>query len=281
MQHANIGSYVEPMIWGYASDIHKFIQPHLWDKYSRIFPTAWAASAFKGAFGERLMIPPMQKHLENNMKWLAIIAKEGTRFSNELQGIALTGWQRYDHFAVLCELLPTAMPSLITTLSTVSKGYFSVDQKDNFISHVLECPNRPDNRRSGRPWIELHSTHYNQLFSMCAYPGNAVYKHISRLSEKLTETRNYLATVRAKSAWMSDYNIRYNFSSPNRIRDITSNTPRYIEDLKDLAQETRKIMDDIYDEHIIGEFIEQEIYPLIMELRQHEEDGRKLISRKN
>ena len=66
------------------------------------------------------------------------------RFSKGIRGIALTGWQRYDHFATLCELLPSAIPSLITSLSTVSKGYFSADPKDNEIMNLLDCSNLYD-----------------------------------------------------------------------------------------------------------------------------------------
>lgn len=280
MQMSHIGTYVEPMIWVYANDIYRFIQPHLWDKYSKVFATAWAASAFKGAFGESLMIPPIQKHLENNLRWLAVIAKEGTRFSKGFQGVALTGWQRYDHFAVLCELLPTAMPSLITCLSTMSRGYFNVEAKDNAILNILDCPNRPDGRRSGRPWIEFQTLNHNHIFQTCSYPGSAVYKYMLQLFEKLHEVANYLTHVQTRSAWMSDYNVRHNFSSPIRVRELISSTPHYIEDLSYFARQAHKVFDDIFDEHTIAEFIEQNIYPLMEQLHKHEESGRALLTRK-
>ena len=32
------------------------------------------------------------------------------------------GWSRYDHFAVLCELLPASLPSLVINLMVASLG---------------------------------------------------------------------------------------------------------------------------------------------------------------
>lgn len=76
---SGLGKLVEPMIWAYTEDIYKFISSITWDKYSQIFKTVWVAGAFKGAFGETLMIPPGRRHLENTLRWLAIIQGEGTR----------------------------------------------------------------------------------------------------------------------------------------------------------------------------------------------------------
>lgn len=79
LKNSGIGKMVEPMIWVYAEDIYKFIQSQAWDKYSQVFPTAWVAGAFKGAFGETLMVPSGRRHLENTLRWLAIIQGEGSR----------------------------------------------------------------------------------------------------------------------------------------------------------------------------------------------------------
>lgn len=42
---------------------------------------------------------------------------------NEFRGTAFTGWSRYDHYAMLCELLPTALPSLALCLRVWLHGY--------------------------------------------------------------------------------------------------------------------------------------------------------------
>lgn len=42
---------VEPMVWVYTEDIYRFVPLQIWDRYAAAFPTAWTASAFKGAHG--------------------------------------------------------------------------------------------------------------------------------------------------------------------------------------------------------------------------------------
>lgn len=281
LQNSQIGSYVEPMVWVYASDIYHFIQPQLWNTYAKVFPSAWAASAYKGAFGESLLVPPLQQHLENNIRWLAVIAKEGGRFAKGLRGLALTGWQRYDHFAVLCELLPVGMPSLMTSLSTVSKGYFSTNPRDNELLRVLRCVFQPDSRRSGHPWLELHpNAHYSQLFAVCSYPGHLVFKYALRLYDKLVEVRNYLQQTREHSAWLSDYNVRHNFSSPLRVQELTARTPQLVEELRAMAREAQQLLWEVYDEHTVAEFVEQHIYPSISALHQQLASGQTLLQRR-
>ena len=87
-----------------------------------MFPSFWISSAFKGAFGETLIVPDVSRHLENNLNWLDVGRTESSKFRQGLRGIAITGWQRYDHFSNLCELLPAAIPSLAVNLLTTSRG---------------------------------------------------------------------------------------------------------------------------------------------------------------
>lgn len=80
LQNSGLGKIdVQPMVWAYSEDIYKFIQSQTWDKYSQVFKTVWTAGAFKGAFGETMMVPVGRRHLENTLRWLAIIQGEGSR----------------------------------------------------------------------------------------------------------------------------------------------------------------------------------------------------------
>ena len=67
------------------------------------------------------------------------MAREAKRFRLGLAGIALTGWARYDHFAVLCELLPAALPSLAVNLLATSHGYYNSRDRTEYLMLFFTC----------------------------------------------------------------------------------------------------------------------------------------------
>lgn len=238
-----------------------------------MFPTAWVASSFKGAFGEQLIIPPARRHLENNLKWLAVIQSESKRFSHGIQGIAITGWQRYDHFSVLCELLPASIPSLAICLSAVAKGYFDVNVAKNAIFSALTCPEPSAEKLLRRPWIDLHQDPELNSFSKCIFPGSPIFRFVHRFTVIATETREYLDSLKFKKGWMTDYNIDHNFSSPIRVDELTVDASRLKNSLTTLVKDAEEAMHDVYDNWTIKEFIELHMKPLIHELDKIEKKG--------
>ncbi|XP_011921385.1 PREDICTED: hexosaminidase D isoform X6 [Cercocebus atys] len=124
---SGVPQLVEPVLWDYAADLDVHGKVLLMQKYWRCgFSRLWAASAFKGATGPSQAVPPIKHHLRNHVQWLQVA---GSRPTDSLQGIILTGWQRYDHFSVLCELLPAGVPSLAACLQLLLHGGFDGDAK--------------------------------------------------------------------------------------------------------------------------------------------------------
>ena len=113
------------MVWVYVEDVDRFVDSLTWANYGEVFSHIWTASAYKGAFGERLYAVNVQRHVGNNLAWLEVMRRE-TLSSSKLsfRGLVLTGWSRYDHFAVLCELLPVALHSLILNLVIITTGNY-------------------------------------------------------------------------------------------------------------------------------------------------------------
>ena len=80
---------------------------------------------------------------------------------NKIRTVAVTGWSRYDHFATLCELLPSALPCLAMCLATLKEGYFD-DEIHKAVSQNLGYL---------RP-IQLEYKPFMQLDNSCGnFPG--------------------------------------------------------------------------------------------------------------
>lgn len=267
MQDCGLGSLVEPMVWVYAEDIYRFVQSSVWDKYAAVFKTAWTASAFKGAFGPTLYVPDARRHLENNLRWLDVMSQQNQLFKQGITGIALTGWQRYDHFSILCELFPSAMPSLALSLMGVSHGYFNLSLRAPFMS-ALSCP---EFSSSGRPvpFIALEVDPYLwDKVGRCMFPGSPIFRLTYRLHNAEIEAQEYLKATQYQKGWMTEYNIRHNYSLPLRVDESTSDLQRIYHSLVSLSKAAHDTMLEVFDYYTIGEWIEQRIYPYIIELEK-------------
>lgn len=107
------------MMWGYMPHVERYFPHDYYDKYGHIFGSIWVASAYKGAQGELTKVTKMEERLYNHLTWMQVMKDKSSKSILQFEGIALTGWSRYDHFLALCDLLPQAIPQLVASLQAL------------------------------------------------------------------------------------------------------------------------------------------------------------------
>ena len=264
---SNIAKYVEPMVWVYVEDVDHFVDGETWKKYSNLFSHIWVASAFKGAFGERLFIPNVLRHYHNHISWLNVMKRESISTTCHgrpisFRGIALTGWSRYDHFAVLCELLPVSIPSLVLNLISVSSPLrTNVSTKFNVAERLLKCPK---GSTSGLAVIAskaitassvsnsitetaLENDPHQFELRRCKFPGSNIYGAVGSLAHYKSEVEALDTTSRETQGWLTSYNIRHNYSSPWRLSETIGGHTYLVKALEDYKNRTSQCLKSVFE----------------------------------
>ena len=96
-------------------------------EFSQIFPDVFNMFLFLGATSSCALIPNVGVHVANHLGWEEMLNASHNQ-SVMINGYILTGWQRYDHFASLCEFLPVAIPSLKCCLIALQRGKFDREE---------------------------------------------------------------------------------------------------------------------------------------------------------
>ncbi|XP_014233916.1 hexosaminidase D-like [Trichogramma pretiosum] len=270
MNEYYIGKYVEPMIWHYNSRETFGLPPDLWDRFGSVFLNVWGATAFKGATGSCQHIPTITHHLSNHERWLEELSMNVNKII-EFKGIAFTGWSRYDHYATLCELFPTSIPSLALCLKTWLHGYneqthVQVAKDLGYIEFPLLITPQP------RP-IPIPSN--------LQYPGWQVAVGIEWYLNYKTKFHGLVNSEQILT-WMNPWQVANNYTNPMQITSLVTALTDMLLELSALENYMKVQMDLIYYNSTLEEWIGTNVYPLknkLTKLKQTAENQIKLSTR--
>lgn len=156
-----------PMVWAYRRNLDGAFPVNMWKNYKKVFGTVWIASAFKGALAPDNDFVPVDYHVTNHKSWMKIIKNYNKDINFE--GIAITGWSRFDHHQPLCELLPAGIPSLALCIGVLNFGDFN-NLLLKKISEDLKCKNN----------ISTGFTFKFYIQEKCLFPGSKIFAIVSR-----------------------------------------------------------------------------------------------------
>ncbi|KAL6094647.1 hexd [Pungitius sinensis] len=250
---------VQPMLWDYTPNLDVDTTVSLLEKYCRAgMSDLWAASSFKGSTSVHTCVPSTQRHVDNHVQWLKVAAALSAAVN--LQGIAITGWQRYDHLSVLCELMHVGLPSLAACLQTLSLGEFSAEAK----SKVCE--------RLGISSVEVEAmgrtTEDESLF-----PGRRLAELTVELDALLnSEDIRFFENNMYVRGWFSPYHQQKKVVSPLIAMQIQSTASAYLTTLQEKVEAVREEMVLLYPESTAQEWIVEHVSPVLAPLQRITQD---------
>ncbi|XP_077829604.1 hexosaminidase D isoform X6 [Macaca mulatta] len=259
---SGVPQLVEPVLWDYAADLDVHGKVLLMQKYWRCgFPRLWAASAFKGATGPSQAVPPIRHHLRNHVQWLQVA---GSRPTDSLQGIILTGWQRYDHFSVLCELLPAGVPSLAACLQLLLHGGFDGDAKAK-VENLLGISNLEmmDPVREGAG----------------SFPGSNILALVTQVSLHLRSSVDALLEGNTYvTGWFSPYHRRRKLIHPVMVQHIQPAALSLLAQWSTLVRELEVALQLAFYPDAVEEWLEENVHPSLQRLQALLQDLSKVAT---
>ncbi|XP_061425972.1 hexosaminidase D [Lethenteron reissneri] len=265
LKESGIAGDVEPMLWGYSPNLNVQQKVEHVHKYANSgFKAVWFASAFKGASGPSTMVAPVKHHVDNQLRWLEV-ARGMAGQPIALQGIALTGWQRYDHYSVLCELLPVAIPSLAASLQTLIHGGFT-DEAKKSTTELLGFQSLTDAAQF--TW-EGSGT----------FPGYEIYRDVTWISANL---RSSVAEVLEKNeflkGWFSPYHRKHKFGNPLYMEHFGQKTSQVHDGLEEIVGRLRVEMERVFFPDAVEEWLDEHVNPEMQPLRALVNDFKEIIA---
>ncbi|CAF4539694.1 unnamed protein product, partial [Rotaria sp. Silwood2] len=235
---------VEPVSWNYFPTFNnQYKSSRAWQTYPKFFINNWIASAFKGGLHRFSMITNTTHHVLNNREWLHFIASSDFR-KDSFSAIILTGWSRFDHFMPLCDLLPTAYPSLIYSLYILNTDKFLVDDSIHNCEDLLRSIHRD-----------------SQLCE--SLPGLSIWSGISSLSIHLRRIQNRLKILNTIAP---EYNRKYLFVRRHELHSRLSELRFLEKELLSVKKTLHRRLTELYTEDVIDEWFGLYLMPTVNEI---------------
>ncbi|NWH66136.1 HEXDC Hexosaminidase, partial [Geococcyx californianus] len=160
---------------------------------------------------------------------------------------------RYDHYSVLCELLPVSIPSLAICLQTLVNGGFTEETKRK----VLEV--------LGFQGMQLEQ-------STCegrgAFPGAEIYHMVEQVNGHLKESiLKALEEESAVKGWFSPYHRKRLFANPRNMESFGSKVLKLHEDWESFIHDLHAHLERVYFPDTVEEWMEENINPYLDQLR--------------
>ncbi|VDO24654.1 unnamed protein product [Brugia timori] len=250
----HLDQLLEVVVWDYSETLQQQNE-FTWNSLAAKFPIVWGSSAYKGANGPLSAFLDLKHYFRNNKSWITHRKTYGTLFRT-FRGLIITGWQRYDHFAVLCELLPVALPSVVLNLLVAKAGdKISTQSIIKSVTAALNCTSR----------ISLE---YMHSFDSCDFPGVELFSVIHSLRNHIKVIKSEVFESHQVKGWLNRFNVHHGYTQLWYLLQMKSIIEMHISDMLNLTKMIQSLMQPIFRKNTIDEWLYEYTDPIIEQLRE-------------
>uniref|UniRef100_A0A673WKL9 beta-N-acetylhexosaminidase n=1 Tax=Salmo trutta TaxID=8032 RepID=A0A673WKL9_SALTR len=241
IKESGLQDLASPTIWNYLKKMDTDGIGTLISRYHEAgFKGVWFASAFKGGTGIDQRWTPLDYQLQNHLSWIKVMNSMTKYPSVTLHGILLTGWQRFEHHTVLCELLPVGIPSLAMCLQSLKHGKCLGNCKIGTFSQSKE----------------------NTIYFS---DGNLLSIHLM-----------FISYSHIKGGF-SRYHRKYNFANPRIIGFFQGRLKKLLDKWETYIENFRMEMEGIYFPDTVEEWMEENVNANMDLLRENARDAERIL----
>ena len=245
---------LEAVIWQYGPELS--FPEGLFERYRGLFGGFWAGSAFKGATSSHAKLPSIPHHVQNNVSWKRAV-RSGASQLPPFRGAILTGWTRFDHFTVLCEILPAGIPSLICCI----QSWKHEDRTEGFTRNVLSQSAQILGLDISVPLVS-----FEDLAALSArggtFPGSKAYTGVYSFVHISGQIEAFCNSDVVKT-WCTEWNVQSGRVSRLHVSEVLS-TARSLQNLLEGVKESlvKEFCDGVFPEYVVREWSVCFIAPL-------------------
>ncbi|XP_056128166.1 beta-N-acetylhexosaminidase [Rhinichthys klamathensis goyatoka] len=261
IKESGLQDFASPMIWEYTQNMNVKEIGNYISKYEEAgFQGVWFASAFKGASGIDQTWTPITHHLKNHLQWQEVITSMPQYKSVRFHGIVLTGWQRYEHHTVLCELLPVGIPSLAVCLQTLKYGSFDAKAQSE-VQRILGCE------------IELSKNECKGV----SFPGSDVYEMVKKINDNLESSVKKIMQSYHFRGSFSSYHRKHNFANPRNLGFFKDELKKLMNEWDSFLKTFQQIMEAVFYPDTVEEWLEENVNEHLERLNEMVVDVERII----
>ncbi|ULT90006.1 hypothetical protein L3Y34_008415 [Caenorhabditis briggsae] len=264
IKNLELGQIVQPVVWDYSENIIT-LNDYIFSTLADNFPTMWASSAYKGANYPSASASEVRHYETNNRNWIKTKQAQERKFKNGLQGIIITGWQRYDHLAGLCETLPIGTASMMLQMQIAL----------NAPSTDMETTRRQAGKLLGCQGFNVDGV--TIVSNQCNYKGFQTYViYQSEVPNLFSRINGELGKNHHLMGWANRYNKKYNISQNWYHKEMLPFVQSLVQQYERVENDLRASMKDLFFDNTIDEFIYENLGEMSEKLHGYVDEIQRL-----